>query len=165
LEVDDLLDHTGNIPAETVYRGFSSLRPTTDIFKYANLWERLWNDEFMDSYQSLGQWLRDQVPFPGACARQSVELLLRQNLLTTGEIPLGGRRVRLGDISTPVLNVMAEHDHMVPPPASEPLSKLVGSSDTQELRVQGGHVGLIVGRDAGRTTIPGIIDWLEARSV
>src|ERR1700761_75908 len=42
LDVDDLLDHTGNIPAETVYRGFASLRPTTDIFKYANVWERLW---------------------------------------------------------------------------------------------------------------------------
>jgi polyhydroxyalkanoate synthase len=164
LEVDDLLDHTGNIPAETVYRGFASLRPTTDIFKYANVWERLWNDDFMDSYQSLGQWLRDQVPFPGACARQSVDLLLRQNLLTTGEVPLGGREVRLADISIPVLNVMAEHDHMVPPVASEPLNDLVGSDDVQQLRVQGGHVGLIVGRDAGRTTLPGIIDWLEARS-
>jgi polyhydroxyalkanoate synthase len=164
LDVDDLIDHTGNIPADTVYRGFASLRPTTDIFKYANLWERLWNDEFMDSYQSLGQWLRDQVPFPGACARQSVELLLRQNLLASGELPLGGRRVRLADISAPVLNVMAEHDHMVPPVASEPLNHLVGSSDVEELRVQAGHVGLIVGRDAGRTTLPGIIDWLEARS-
>jgi polyhydroxyalkanoate synthase len=164
LEVDDLLDHTGNIPADTVYRGFASLRPTTDIFKYANLWERLWNDEFMDAYQSLGQWLRDQVPFPGACARQSVDLLLRQNLLASGEVPLGARRVRLADISNPLLNIMAEHDHMVPPVASEPLSDLVGSRDTEVLRVGAGHVGLIVGRDAGRTTLPGIIDWLEARS-
>jgi polyhydroxyalkanoate synthase len=164
LEVEDLIDHTGNVPAETVYRGFATLRPTTDVFKYANVWERLWNDEFMDSYQSLGQWLRDQVPFPGACARQSVELLLRQNLLTTGEVPLAGRVVRLADIKIPVLNVMAEHDHMVPPEASEQLAQLVGSDDTEELRVPAGHVGLVVGRDAGRTTIPGIINWLEARS-
>jgi polyhydroxyalkanoate synthase len=164
LDVDDLIDHTGNIPPDTVYRGFSTLRPTTDIFKYANLWERLWNDDFMESYQALGQWMRDQVPFPGACARQLVDLLLRQNLLATGEVPFGGRWIRLADLTVPVLNIIAEHDHMVPPAASEPLRGLVGSADVRELRVEGGHVGLVVGRDARRTTIPGIIRFLKERS-
>ena len=37
-------DQDEELPADAVYRGFASLRPTTDIFKYANLWERLWND-------------------------------------------------------------------------------------------------------------------------
>jgi polyhydroxyalkanoate synthase len=164
LTVDDLVDETGNLPAEAVYRGFASLRPTTDIFKYANLWERLWSDEFVDGYQAMAGWIRDQTPLPGALARQMVDLLLRQNLLATGTLPLGGRTVRLSDIACPVLNVMAEHDHMVPPPASEVLSELVGSSDVTDLRIPAGHIGLAAGRDAKRNTVPRIIEWLNAHS-
>lgn len=164
LEVDDLVDETGNLPADAVYRGFASLRPTTDIFKYANLWERLWSDEFVDGYQAMAGWIRDQTPLPGALARQMVDLLLRQNILTTGEIPLGRRTVRLADITCPVLNVMAEHDHMVPPPASEVIRDLVGSSDFTEVRIPAGHIGLAAGRDAKRNTVPRIIEWLNARS-
>jgi polyhydroxyalkanoate synthase len=164
LEVDHLVDDTGNIPADSVYRAFSSLRPTADIFKYADVWERLWSDEFMDSYQTMGQWLRDQVPFPGDAARQVAELFLRRNALAGGTIPLGGRDVQIADITVPLLNVMAEADHMVPPVASEPLTKLVGAEDATELRIPAGHVGLVMGRSASKTTIPGIADWLEARS-
>jgi polyhydroxyalkanoate synthase len=164
LEVDDLIDETGNVPADAVYRAFASLRPTTDIFKYANLWERLWNDEFVDGYQAMAGWIRDQTPMPGALASQMVGLLLRQNILTTGQIPLGGRNVRLSDITCPVLNVMAEHDHMVPPAASEGLRDLVGSSDFTELRIPAGHIGLVAGRDAKRNTIPSVIEWLGTRA-
>jgi polyhydroxyalkanoate synthase len=164
LEIDDLVDETGNLPPDAVYRGFASLRPTTDIFKYATLWERLWNDEFVDDYQAMAGWIRDQTPLPGALAHQMVNLLLRQNILTTGQIPLGGRAVRLADIRCPLLNVMAEHDHMVPPEASELLGDLVGSSDITEVRIPAGHIGLAAGRDAKRNTVPRIIEWLNAHS-
>jgi len=164
LEVDDLIDETGNIPADAVYRGFASLRPTTDIFKYATLWERLWSDEFVEGYTAMAGWIRDQTPLPGALARQMVDLLLRRNVLVTGEIPIAGRTVRLADITCPLLNVMAEDDHMVPPAASEVLSKLVGSTDVTELRIPAGHVGLAAGRDAKRNTVPRILEWLNAHS-
>jgi polyhydroxyalkanoate synthase len=164
LEVDDLIDETGNIPADAVYRGFSSLRPTTDIFKYATLWERLWNDEFVEGYTAMAGWVRDQTPLPGALAREMVDLLLRRNLLVTGEIPIAGRTVRLADITCPLLNVMAEQDHMVPPAASEMLSELVGSTDVTDLRIPAGHIGLAAGRDAKRNTVPRIIEWLNAHS-
>jgi polyhydroxyalkanoate synthase len=164
LEVDELVDETGNLPADAVYRGFASLRPTTDIFKYATLWERLWDDKFLDGYQAMAEWIRDQTPLPGALARQMVDLLLRRNILATGEIPLGGRIVRLADITCPLLNVMAEDDHMVPPAASEPLSRLVGSDDVTDLRIPAGHIGLAAGRDAARNTIPRIVEWLNNHS-
>lgn len=135
-----------------------------DISKYANLWEKLWNDEFVEGFQAMGQWLRDQTAFPGACARQAAELLLRDNLMLTGEVPLGRRTVRLADLRCSLLNVMAEHDHLVPPSASEPLSDLVGSDDVTDLRIPAGHLGLAAGRDAAKITVPGIVEWLNARS-
>lgn len=164
LKVDDVLDETGNVPADAVYKGFAALRPTTDMFKYATLWERLWNDEFVDGYQAMAAWIRDQTPLPGALARQMVDLLVRDNLLATGELPIGGRTIYLSDVTCPVLNVMAENDHMVPPEASELLSDLVGSDDVTDLRIEAGHIGLAAGRDAKRKTVPRIVEWLNAHS-
>jgi polyhydroxyalkanoate synthase len=112
----------------------------------------------------MAGWIRDQTPLPGALAHQMVDLLLRRNILTTGEIPLGGRTVRLADITCPFLNVMAETDHMVPPASSEMLGDLVGSSDVTDLRIPAGHIGLAAGRDAKRNTVPRIIEWLNAHS-
>jgi hypothetical protein len=53
---------------------------------------------------------------------------------------------------------------MVPPAASEVLSRLVGSSDVTNLRIPAGHIGLAAGRDAARTTVPRIVEWLNAHS-
>jgi polyhydroxyalkanoate synthase subunit PhaC len=164
LEVDDVIDDTGNIPPDVVYRAFASLRPTADVFKYANLWERLWNDEFVESYEAMAQWIRDQTPLPGAVARQFADLLLRRNLLASGEFPLGRRKVKVADVGCPLLNVIAEQDHMVPPASSEVLTELVGSEDVTELRIPAGHIGLAAGRDAAKITVPGIVEWLKARS-
>jgi len=164
MEVDDLLDETGNVPADAVYRGFSSLRPTADLMKYATLWERLWNDEYVDGYQAMAGWIRDQTPLPGGVARQLTDLLLRRNLAVTGEVPLGNRVVRFADITCPVLNVMAENDHMVPPASSECLAGLLGGDDHTDIRIPAGHIGLAAGRDAAQITIPRIIEWLNHRS-
>lgn len=164
LELDDLLDANGLVPADVVYRGFATLRPTTDIFKYATLWERLWNDEFVEGYQAMGEWIRDQTPMPGGVARQLVDLLRSNRLAAKGEMPLGDRSVSLEDITCPVLNVLAENDHMVPPPASEALRPWVGSEDFTELRIPAGHIGLAAGRDAAKITIPRIVEWLNERS-
>jgi polyhydroxyalkanoate synthase subunit PhaC len=37
-------------------------------------------------------------------------------------------------------------------------------SDKQELRLDAGHVGLLVGKTAARTTLPTIIDFLKQQS-
>src|SRR5680860_23785 len=108
IEVDDLLDESGNVPPEAIMDSFRVLKPTQDLTSYANLWQNLWRDEFVEGYQAMTQWTADHIPFPGACFRQTVELFNRQNLLAGGEVPLGERIVRLKDIRVPFLNVVAE---------------------------------------------------------
>lgn len=164
LRVEDVLDDTGNVPPEAVHRMFRTLKPTAGIASYASLWEKLWNDDFVDGFQAMAQWARDQVPFPGACARQATEELLQRNALMTGRIRLGGREVRLGDIECPVLNIIAEHDHVVAPGAARPLNRLVSSSDVSELLVPSGHIGLAMSHQSVRYTIPGLTSWLAERN-
>lgn len=163
LEVDDLLDDTGNVPASAIHRMFQVTKPTAGLTTYANLWEHLWNDEFVEGFQAMSRWARDQVPFPGACARQGLQLLLRDNLLLSGRIPLASRVVDLAAIDVPLLTIVAEHDHLVPPATSRPLVDLVSSDDVSELVVPAGHIGLATGRHAVRVTVPGLVRWLEER--
>ena len=79
LEPEELIDATGNVPPEAVENAFRLLKPTAEYSQYANLWQHLWNDEYMEGYQAMGQWTRDHVPFPGAAFRQTVERLVRGN--------------------------------------------------------------------------------------
>jgi polyhydroxyalkanoate synthase len=110
----------------------------------------------------MSQWAADQVPFPGAAARQCLDLLVRRNLLArTGRLPLGGRKIRLSAITHPLLNIYAEHDHIVAPASSLPLNQLVSSEDVTTLAIPAGHIGLAAGRSAARTTIPGLVAWLQ----
>jgi len=164
VEPSDLIDATGNVPAEVMRNSFRVLKPTGDITGYVNLWQHLWNDDFVAAHQTMTQWANDHIPFAGAAFVQTGELFARQNRLATGRVPLGGRIVDLADITVPFLNIVGEKDHIVPPEATGALTKLVGSAEVEELRLPAGHVGLVVGRTAQRQYLPAMANWLERHS-
>jgi polyhydroxyalkanoate synthase len=164
MEIDNVVDSDGNVPPQIVVQGFRTLKPTAELTRYVNLWERLWSDEYVASYQAMTGWSDDHVPFPGEAARQTVSMLVRDNGMITDRLTIGGDRVHLSDITVPFLNVRAERDHIVPAAACAPLIDLVGSADKHELALDAGHMGLVVGRTAARTTVPRILEFLERRS-
>ena len=164
VDLDIILDDNGNVPAGIIRQVFRSLTPTYEITQYVNLWERLWSDDYVATYRAVTGWSADHIPFPGAAARQTLEMLLKENAIVTDRLTVGGDRVSLSNITVPFLTVRANRDHIVPPPASAPLIDLVGSADKDELCLDAGHMGLIVGKTAHKTTIPTIIDFLKKRS-
>jgi polyhydroxyalkanoate synthase len=164
IDVETMIDDTGNIPAAVIHNAFRIRKPTADAVQYVNLWENLWNDEFLEGYQAMAQWARDHVPFPGATARQLVQHFLRENALTNNSMRLRGGYVDLRSIRCDFCSVVAERDDIVPPAASAPLPDLVGSANRDVLTLPGGHVGLVVGRNAARTSMPAIIGWLRDHS-
>jgi len=164
LEVDDVVDDTGNVPPGVMLQSFRVLKPTAEAAKYANLLENLWNDEYMLAYQTMTHWTNDHIPFPGAAARQTVDMLVRGNGFVHGTVRLAGDTVSLQAITCPLLNVVAGRDHIVPPASARPLLGLVGSDEPEELLLEAGHIGLAVGRTAAKVTIPTIIEFLQRRS-
>jgi polyhydroxyalkanoate synthase len=160
----DLLDATGNVPAEAILNSFRMLQPTGAITNYVNLWEHLWKADYVDAHQIMTMWINDHVAFPGACMVQVAELFAEDNLLATGDVPLGGRTVHLADVRVPFLSIVGEHDNVIPPASTGDLTAMVGSADAEELRLPAGHAGLIVGRSAHTKYIPAMADWLERHS-
>ena len=64
----------------------------------------------------------------------------------------------------PVLNIFALEDHIIPPPWSQALGKLVGTKDYTELALPGGHVGVFVSGKSQGVVGTKVLSWLEERS-
>jgi polyhydroxyalkanoate synthase len=163
LAVDTLLDADGNVPPGLILQGFRSLTPTAEVTKYVDLWERLWSDEYVEAYQAMTGWATGHVPLPGGVARQLAQMI-KDNAIVNDRLVIGGDRAHLSDIQVPFLQVLANRDHIIPEASAAPLIGLVGSPDKHELRLDAGHIGLVVGKTAAKTTVPTIIDFLKQRS-
>lgn len=163
LDAETVIDERGLVPGEVVRRFFSARRPTADFVQYVNLWQKLWNDEDTDAHTAMAQWVRDQIPIPGAVFRQVTEMFLRENAFVNGTARLDGRLVDLQRVTAPILSVTAEHDDIVPKECTTPLASLVAGEVT-DVRIPAGHVGLVMGRRAMATTLPAITEWLAATS-
>jgi polyhydroxyalkanoate synthase subunit PhaC len=72
--------------------------------------------------------------------------------------------VDLGRIRANLLTVIAEGDHITPPCQSEAIMHKVSSADKHLYRIPGGHIGIMAGSAAHRTTWPHIEGWLGSRS-
>jgi polyhydroxyalkanoate synthase subunit PhaC len=166
IEPDDLIDpDTGLVPAELITAFTRMRQPTGELRQYINLWDNLWRDEEqVEGMLAVSRWAGDNVPASGQVVRQIVADFLRGNALYENRARIAGRPVRLSAITIPVLIVTAEQDDVVPPDCSRPLAGMLGSSDVEELRVPGGHVGLILGRHGSKAAFPRILDWLERHS-
>jgi len=164
LKPEELIDETGNVPPALVFDSMRINKPSGELSGYADLWQHLHEDEFVKSYQALMGWARDHIPLAGATFRQLVELFVRRNLLATGRVPLGDRVVDLAAIRCPVLNIVGDHDDIVPPKAVAVLPDLLSNAETTTMLLPAGHVGLIVGRQAAKTFIPAMMDWIESHS-
>jgi polyhydroxyalkanoate synthase len=164
LNAEDVIDANGIVSAEVIDLGFQSLRPTDAIVQKVNVWENLWNDQWLTGFIAMNKWARDQIPFAGAAFRQTVETLIRDNALASGVVPFRDTEVRLSDITCPYLNVFCRRDEIVPPQSAEPLGNLVGSRDTSDLCLESGHVGLVAGRQAAQVSRPQIAEWIRDHS-
>ncbi len=164
-DVDRIVDTLGNIPPELMYRSFELLRPADRLVSYVRLWDNLWNDAYVKHYRLFNKWTSDQIPFPGECYRQTTKDLMWENKLIKGELEVGGRTVDLKKITCPVINAMAQHDHIAPYEATKELTQLVGSVDTEDVVMKGGHVSLVAGPNAVMRLWPKLNEWLAVRSV
>ncbi len=153
----------GNVPWPLMQASFHLLRPTLTLAKLVHVLDRAWNDEFLDGFLALETWGNDNVSFPGACWREYVESLYRDDALAEGRFVLGGRPAKLSSIDCPVMAVTFEHDNIVPWRGAACLLEMVSSRDKEHLHLPGGHVGAVVSRAAAKGLWPRLSGFWAAR--
>jgi polyhydroxyalkanoate synthase len=160
--VEQLTSTLPLVPGQMPDLGSKLLNPLpTTIGTYVRLWERLADDGFdISAWQAMYRWVNEGVPFPSAAYRQWIVDFYQDNKLIRGRLEIDGRVVRLGNIRCPLLNVAASADEIAPRATTRAIINQVSSTDAQEIVLQGGHVGIVVGRAAKNGLWPRVTEWL-----
>jgi polyhydroxyalkanoate synthase len=162
---DKLVETFGNVPGEMIDYGAKALKPVENfVGSYLNLWDNIDNPKVVESWHAMNTWVRDIIPMSGGAYRQLINEFYKENRLMAGTLVLRGERVDLSKLTANVLNVIAETDHITPPCQSEGIMTKIGSTDREVFRVRGGHIGIMAGSGAEKTTWPHIEQWLAARA-
>ena len=162
---DRIVEAFGNVPGEMIDAGAKMLKPVENyVSNYVNLWENIDDAGRVEAWHAMNTWVRDLIPMSGASYRQLITEFYKENRLIEGTLEIRGEHVDLGKLKANLFNVIAEADHITPPCQSEGVMDLVGSQDKEVFRVRGGHIGIMAGRGAEKSTWPHIDTWLAARS-
>ncbi|HVE25256.1 MAG TPA: alpha/beta fold hydrolase [Sporichthya sp.] len=164
IDPEDVLDASGNLPGAVVRDSFKSRKPTGDLVNYANLWQNLWNDEYLEGHQAIGRWLHDHIPMPGALFKQVVPMWLANNGFVNDSLRLGGRPAPLANISMPVLGVIGVRDDIAHEVSTSALGDVLTGAQVELMRVDAGHASLFSGRKAVKVVMPGVFDWIAGHS-
>ena len=165
LDVKRIAETLGNFPREYLYGCFSMLKPFKQgVNKYLNLVENIDNAKFVQNFLRMEKWLYDTPSIAGETFKQWIEDIYQKNLLVKNEMRVGENLIDLSRINVPLLNIVAEEDHLVSPQCSVALNDSVSSVDKRLMHFHTGHVGLIASSYSQNNVLPKVGQWLRVRS-
>jgi len=164
IDADRIVDSFGNMPGDLMNFGFLLLNPARlMIDKYLGFLENMDNKTFVENFVRMEKWIFDSPDVPGETFRQFITDCYQKNLLIKSRLKLGSETVNLKKITMPLLNIYGQYDHLVPPGAAEVLTSKVGSTDTEDLCLDTGHIGIYVSSKTQKEFVPKIVRWLGER--
>ncbi len=164
-DVDGLIDAFGNCPGEFLQFVFQLMKPVQNFAeKQLTYCENQDDPEFLENFDTLERWANDSIPVAGETFREYVKALYQENRLVNGQMCLAGEQVRLESIVCPLLLLVAEKDHLVPPSSTLALKKFVSSPDIASLSINAGHVGLAVSSKSHHQLWPAAANWIADHS-
>jgi polyhydroxyalkanoate synthase subunit PhaC len=160
-----LIEAAGNLPGEVLnglFLALSPLRLTQQ--KYVRFLAAAPDQRAVDDFVRMEKWIFDSPPQAAAALAQFVRWFYQENRFVSDTLEISGRRVSLGAIRQPVLNLYALQDHIIPPGACAALAGHVGSRDYSACAIATGHIGMYVSRAACEEIPARIIAWLGERA-
>ncbi|PWB50795.1 MAG: class III poly(R)-hydroxyalkanoic acid synthase subunit PhaC [Candidatus Methanoperedenaceae archaeon] len=176
LDVDKIVDYYGIIPGDFLNSGFLLTDPFRLIIdKYVGMFDRIEcepgdqaclirNEEIVKNFLRMEKWIFDSPDQAGETFRQFMKDCYQKNLLIQNKLVIDGKKINLKNITMPLLNIMAEFDHLVPNEATIPLNDAVSSKEKEMLVFPTGHIGIFVGSKSQKEVCPSISKWLTPRS-
>lgn len=175
LDIDKVVDYYGIIPGDFLNAAFLLLDPFRLLIdKYIGMFDKVEcgddevcikaNEENMRNFLRMEKWIFDSPDQAGEAYRQFIKDCYQKNLLIKNEMVIRGKKINLKNIKMPLLNVMAEFDHLVPNEESKPLLDATSSTDKEEVIFPTGHIGIFVGSKSQKVVCPKISEWLKPRS-
>ncbi|MFI4867799.1 MAG: class III poly(R)-hydroxyalkanoic acid synthase subunit PhaC [Steroidobacterales bacterium] len=154
----------GNVSGDALNQLFLSLMPfRLTQQKYVDLLAGIPDRARIENFMRVEQWIFDSPDQAGAAFREFVLWFYQENRLMRGGLEIAGRKVTLRDLPSPILNLIGQRDHLVPPASSAALQALVGGADYTALEFDLGHIGMYISARAQRDVPAAIAGWLATR--
>ncbi|MDS0478461.1 class III poly(R)-hydroxyalkanoic acid synthase subunit PhaC [Natrinema sp. 1APR25-10V2] len=162
---ETVTDTFDNVPAEFLDVGFALMDPVANnVTKYVRFYDNVEDEDFVENFARMERWLDEGIDVAGEAYEEFIRDIYQENKLYNNELELGGEHVDLSKIDMPVLQIVAEYDHLIPPEASKPFNDVISSEDTEILEFATGHIGMSVSSRSHAELWPQVCDWFEARS-
>jgi len=144
----------GGAPAPLVSRGFQLTSIDRLLTKPLFLARNLHDRETIAHSQAVDDYMAHMFAYPGRTFGQLYHAFFRVNSLAGGRVTLHDDKViDLADVRQPVLSVAGEADVLAPAAAVRHVEELLPNA--AEVRIEtapGGHLGVLAGRSARKTT-------------
>lgn len=140
------------------FEGFSLLTIEKKPEMLQALYDRLDDDGFIESYKAMERWVGDQIPMAAGVFAEFVRACFLNNDLIENRMEVGGKRVNLSSIEVPVLTILGESDHLVPPETTGADREIFPQGEV--LRFGAGHVGLSVSSKSHKVLWPQVCRWM-----
>lgn len=153
----------GGAPAPLVKRMYRLAGFDKYVMKPLTLAANLDDRDFLAQVEAVDAFMANMLAYPGRTFGQIYHRMLRRNDLADGSIKLGGRTIDLAGVRVPVLSIAGEGDGIAPRKAVHHVAELLPNAP--EVRIAtapGGHLGVLTGRAARRTTWRLLDDFLQA---
>jgi polyhydroxyalkanoate synthase len=163
---ETVTDTYGNVPSDFLDTGFALMDPFENyVTKYVRFYENMEDEEFVANFARMEEWLGDGIDVAGRAFDEFIRDVYQDNKLYNNELQFGDRHVDIEKLDMPILQIVAEYDHLIPPGASKPFNEIVPSDDTTIMEFPTGHIGMSVSSRSHAKLWPDVCDWFESRSV
>src|SRR3954451_8855262 len=144
----------GGAPAPLVRRGFQLSSLDKYLTKPMAIATHLDDRDFLAQIEAVDRFVANMHAYPGRTFGQLYHRFFRVNDLADGVLELEDHRtIDLADVKAPVLSVAGTSGTLAPRPAVHAVGNLLPNA--AEVRLEtgpGGHLGVLTGRSAKRTT-------------
>jgi len=143
----------GGAPAPIVRRAFQLTSIDKEITRPYAILRHLHDRDWLAQLEAVDRFMAGMHAYPGRTFGQLYHQFFRVNDLADGHLVLSDHEIDLGDVRVPVLSVAGETDVLAPRPAVHHVAALLPNAPQVRLeRGPGGHLGVLTGRSARRTT-------------
>jgi polyhydroxyalkanoate synthase len=143
----------GGAPAPIVKRAFQLSTLDKYLTKPLAIATNLHDREFLAQVEAVDHFIDNMHAYPGRTMGQLYHQFFRVNDLADGRLVLGDHDIDLADVRVPVLAVAGNADTLAPRAAVHHVAQLlVNAPEVQCKTGPGGHLGVLTGRAAERTT-------------
>src|SRR3954468_13544437 len=143
----------GGAPAPLVSLGFRATAVDRYVTKPVVMAQHLHDRDWLAHSQAVDEYMASMLAYPGRTFGQLYHQFFRVNELAGGTLELGDHTIDLADIDVPVLAVGGRSDVLAPVDAVHHVGSLLPNSPDVRLETApGGHLGVLTGRSAIRST-------------